>query len=167
MRSPQAVAVSTYFWVRTHADQERIQGHPALNQTLDESMLEILASVCRWTTVRHIIFSGFLSESSTVFWYEDAKADPLEWHYRWTHMAGLRLPTSWVEDIAGLSGKGAWSAMTMGVNPHPGGRNASVDRTWKDEVSPEIWDDMDDVLRRWLPPALLARFGVPPFPPEH
>lgn len=33
-------------------------------------------------------------------------------------------------------------------------------RTWKDEVSPEILDKMDDILRTWLPPVLLARFGL-------
>lgn len=33
-------------------------------------------------------------------------------------------------------------------------------RTWRDEVSPEIVDEMDDILRAWLPPVLVARFGL-------
>lgn len=165
MRDPKAVAVSTYFWVLRHLREDQVRDHhPAVNHTLDQAVLGILESVCRWTTVRDVLFNGLMPNNSTIFWYEDAEANPLEWHYRWTHMAGLRLPASWVENITALAVSGAWVSMTMGVNPHPGGLEASADRTWKEEVSPEIWDDMDSVLRQWLPPVLLARFGVPPGP---
>ena len=29
-----------------------------------------------------------------------------------------------------------------------------------DEVSQELWDDMDDVVRRWLPSDLLESLGI-------
>lgn len=161
MRDPRAVAVSTYFWVQTHRDPDLIRDHyPAFNQTLDESVLKILESVCQWTAIRHVLFGGFMPDNSTVFWYEDSNVNPLEWHYSWTQMAGLRLPPSWVEDIS----RQAESAMNKGYNVHPGGVEGSADRTWKDEVDSDLWDDMDGLLRRWLPPILLARLGVPPGP---
>ncbi|CAM9747273.1 unnamed protein product [Pylaiella littoralis] len=161
MRDPRAVAVSTYFWVPKHLRRDLVRDHhPALNHTLDEAVLEILEDVSRWTSVRDILFNGVMSDRSTIFWYEDAKSNPLEWHSRWAHMAGLHLPAAWVEDIAGLASNDIWAWLTMPMNQHPGGNPASANRTWRDEVSPEILDDIDDVLRRWLPPLLQARFGV-------
>lgn len=157
MRDPRAVAVSTYYYARVHRPSHLIKNHyPAFDHTLDETVLDILESVCQWTAIRHLLFNGFMSNTSTVFLYEDAIANPSEWHYRWTHMAGLHLPTSWVKDMSVIAAR----SMSKGLNSHPGGVEQSVRRTWKEEVSPEIWDDMDGVLRQWLPPVLLARFGV-------
>lgn len=171
IRDPRAVAVSTYFWIQTHLRDDLIRDHhPAINQTLDEAVLDILESVCRWTTIRDMVFNGYLSHNSTIFWYEDAQANPLEWHYRWTHMAGLLLPATWVENISELAANGTWSPLTIDINEHPGGLPPSPNRTWQQEVSPEKRNDMDGVLRQWLSPVLLARFGVSPvsqFGPEN
>lgn len=166
-RDPRAVAVSTYFWIETHAKDVAVYAEDRVNlhRTLDESILEILESVCRWTALRHILFKDLLQDGGTVFSYEDAEEDPLDWHYRWTHLMGVHLPVEWVEDMTTLATKGAWESLTQGVNPHPGGKKADESRTWRDEVDPGLLDDMDAVVRKWLPKTLLARIGVP-FRPE-
>ncbi len=166
-RDPRAVAVSTYFWIETHARDVAVYAKDRvnLNRTLDESILEILENVCRWTTTRHILFKDLMQDGGTVFSYEEAEGYPLDWHYRWTHLAGLHLPVPWVEELTTLATKGAWASLTQGVNPHPGGLKADEKRTWRDEVSPKLLDEMDAVVRRWLPSSLLARIGVP-FGPE-
>lgn len=155
------MAVSTFFWIETHAKDVAVYAEERvnLNRTLDESILEILESVCLWTSTRHVLFSD-LNPNSSVFSYEEAEEDALEWHYRWTHLAGLNLPVAWVKDIASLARGGSWASMTQGVNPHPGGHEATAVRTWRDEVSPELWDDMDAVVRRWLPCDLVERLGI-------
>ncbi|CAN0125698.1 unnamed protein product [Scytosiphon promiscuus] len=120
--------------------------------------MKILPQVCHLTTLRHILFSGMMPDRSEIFWYDDALRDPFDWHFRWMSLAGLYLPRPWVDSIAASAGIGAWATE---ANPHPGGEEASPNRTWRDEVSPEILDDMDDILRTWLPGVLLARFDVP------
>lgn len=161
-RDPRAVAVSTYFWIETHAKDVAVYAEERvnLNRTLDESIVEILESVCLWTSTRHILFNYLNRAQSAVISYEEAKEDVLEWHFRWTHLAGLNLPVAWVNDIAALAQRGKWASLTQGVNPHPGGEEATVARTWRDEVSPELWDDMDAVVRRWLPCGLVERLGL-------
>lgn len=164
-RDPRAVAVSTYFWIETHAEDVAVYAKDRvhLNRTLDESIIEILESVCLWTSTRHIVFNDLDRAKSAVFSYEEAEKDVLEWHYRWLHLAGLNLPVPWVKNIAGLARGGKWASLTQGVNPHPGGQEASTPaaRTWRDEVSPELWDDMDAVVRRWLPHEIVARLDMP------
>lgn len=128
---------------------------------MDEGALKSLPSVAQWIALRHILFEGVMAHSSETFWYEDATEDPLDWHFRWSGLAGLRLPISWIENITALRLVGPWMDMTPGVNLHPGGQEVSTSRTWRDEVSPGIIDDMDDILRTWLPGVLLARLGIP------
>ncbi|CAM9579189.1 unnamed protein product [Scytosiphon promiscuus] len=160
LRDPRAVAVSSFFHMRRNrgSDARDEQELP----TVDEVTLESLPIVSQWVALRHILFDGLMANSSATFWYEDAQEDPLAWHFRWTEFAGLRLPTSWVEHISSLRLEGPWVEKTLGVNPHPGGTEVSEARTWKDEVSPEIVDEMNSIVRTWLPPVLLARLGVPP-----
>lgn len=157
MRDPRAVAVSTYFYVRAHP--KYYEDHPGQTRSLEETIRIILPQVCHWTTLRHILFAGVVADRSELFWYEDALEDPLDWHYRWAYLAGLHLPKMWMEGIVSLIGQGPWSTK---VNVHPGGHEATAQRTWKDEVSPDILEDMNDTMRVWLPGVLLARFGVPP-----
>lgn len=156
------MAVSTYFWIETHAKDVAVHAEERvnLNRTLDESIVEILESVCLWTATRHIVFEDLNRARSIVFSYEEAEEDAVEWHYRWTHLAGLNLPVPWVKHMAALAQGGSWAFLTQGVNPHPGGEKASSARTWRDEVSPELWDDMDAVVRRWLPHGLVERLGI-------
>lgn len=166
-RDPRAVAVSTYFWIETHAEDVAVyaKDRVPLNRTLDESIVEILESVCLWTSTRHIVFNDLDRAKSAVFSYEEAEKDVLEWHYRWLHLVGLNLPVPWVKNIAGLARGGKWASLTQGVNPHPGGQEAATPaaRTWRDEVSPELWDDMDAVVRRWLPHEIVERLDMERF----
>ncbi|CAN0459262.1 unnamed protein product [Hapterophycus canaliculatus] len=157
MRDPRAVAVSTHFYARTN--RRFYEDHFAQNHTLEETVMKILPQVCLFTTLRHILFDGIVPDRSEIFWYDDALDDPLDWHRRWMSLAGLLLPKPWTEGIAASVGTGKWSTK---VNRHPGGAEASLSRTWRDEVSPDILEDMDAILRTWLPGVLLARFDVPP-----
>ncbi|CAN0174070.1 unnamed protein product [Scytosiphon promiscuus] len=157
MRDPRAVAVSTYFYVRTNPKWYEM--HFAQGHSLDETVLKILPQVCHLTALRYILFDGILSDKAELFWYDDALENPLDWHYRWMSLAGILLPKSTTERIAASVGTRKWATK---VNPHPGGAEASVGRTWKDEVSPGIRADMDAILRTWLPAVLLARLDVPP-----
>ncbi|CAN0128844.1 unnamed protein product [Scytosiphon promiscuus] len=156
IRDPRAVAVSTYFYVRTHP--RYYEDHFAQNHTLDETVKKILPQVSHLTALRHILFDGIVADRSEIFWYEDALEDPLDWHRRWMSLAGLLLPKAWTEHMVASVGTGKWATK---INPHPGGKEVSVNRTWTDEVSPEIREEMDAILRIWLPGVLLARFGVP------
>ncbi|CAM9643453.1 unnamed protein product [Scytosiphon promiscuus] len=160
LRDPRAVAVSTYF--NRRKNPLFYSEYPDAPRTVNEGVLKALPSVTKWIALRHILFEGMLANRSKTFWYDDAIQDPLDWHLRWTELAGLRLPIAWLEDITSLRMEGPWVDMTTGVNVHPGGRAESLNRTWKDEVSPEIIDEMNSVLRTWLPGVLLARFDIPP-----
>ncbi|CAN0277134.1 unnamed protein product [Ectocarpus fasciculatus] len=105
-----------------------------------------------------MLFEGQLSDRSKLFWYEDAMRDPLDWHHQWASFAGFTLPASWIEEIDATTE----SQQTVKRDPHPGGKDVSPTRTWEDEVSPEIREEMDSILRTWLPGVLLARLGIPP-----
>ncbi|CAM9702439.1 unnamed protein product [Ectocarpus sp. 4 AP-2014] len=156
MRDPRAVAVSSYF----HAKRvPNYTWHPAHNHTLDETVLMILPQLCHWTTLRHILFEGLMSNTTELFWYEDAREDPRDWHYRWALHAGLNLPVKWIERMVESLGKETWSST---YNRHNGGAAVSEERFWTDEVSPGIREEIDSILRTWLPAVLLARFQVPP-----
>ncbi|CAB1111288.1 unnamed protein product [Ectocarpus sp. CCAP 1310/34] len=151
IRDPRAVAVSTYFH-RVHKDNNYQKLHPSLDQTV----LEILPVLCHFTTLRHILFGGLLSNRTELFWYEQTVEDPFDWHYRWASFAGLILPGGWIDGMV------AENQAHKHLNPHPGGAETSDNRTWQDEVSPGIRPEMDSILRKWLPGVLLARYGIPP-----
>ena len=157
MRDPRAVAVSTYFHIKRFPEQN--VNHTSLGKSIDEAVLPILRQVCQFTTIRHILFDGQLAYRSEIFWYEDAMRDPLDWHYRWASLAGLTLPAGWINDMEATMIE-AQRIHTI-RDPHQGGQPRSSNRTWQDEVSPEIREEMDPILRTWLPPALVARLDVP------
>lgn len=134
-----------------------------MKEEVDKGTLIILPTVCQWLVVRHILFEGLLSINSTTFWYQDAWDDPLRWHHRWVDSVGLQLPPHVVENMAANAAAGNFSFPVASVfNTHPGGKTAAATRTWHDEVEPETALEMDNILRLWLPPVLLARFGVEP-----
>ncbi|CAN0435948.1 unnamed protein product [Ectocarpus sp. 12 AP-2014] len=153
IRDPRDVAVSTYFH---HVHRNKPENYLELHPSLDKTVLEILPQLCHFTTLRHIIFEGLLSDRSETFWYEETVEDPFDWHYRWASFAGLILPRGWIDGMV------AANQEHKIFNPHQGGAEKSVKRTWRDEVSPEIHQEMDLILRKWLPGVLLARYGVPP-----
>ncbi|CAM9277724.1 unnamed protein product [Ectocarpus fasciculatus] len=153
IRDPRAVAVSTYFY---HVYNNSPRNYREQHHSLDEAVLEILPQLCHSTTLRHILFEGLLSDRSELFWYEEAIEEPFDWHHRWASFAGLILPGSWIDGMVVANQEGRI------FNPHPGGKKQSAKRTWRDEVSPGTRQEMDSILRKWLPGVLLARFGIPP-----
>ncbi|CAN0564963.1 unnamed protein product, partial [Ectocarpus sp. 12 AP-2014] len=68
------------------------------------------------------------------------------------------LPARWIEDIHATLPEWQQDAHR---DRHPSGQHKSPNRTWEDEVSPEIREEMDSILRTWLPGVLLARFDIP------
>eukprot|EP00752_Nemacystus_decipiens_P005100 g4628.t1 len=160
MRDPRPMAVSSFFYVQTHPET-RGGKHPALNMTVDDAVMMMLPGIARYIGLRFNLFQGLLERQSEVFWYDDALADPLRWHYRWLAFAGLNLPRSVVRAASDASVRGEFDFWTEGgPNKHPGGKDPSTKRSWKDEVSPELHAEMDEITRRWLPPAVLAKIGL-------
>lgn len=161
MRDPRPMAVSSFFYVQTHPET-RGGKHPALNMTVDDAVMMMLPGIARYIGLRFNLFQGLLERQSEVFWYDDALADPLQWHYRWFAFAGLNLPGSVVRAASDASVRGEFDFWTEGgPNKHPGGKEPSVKRSWKDEVSPKLHAEIDEITRRWLPPVVLAKIGVP------
>lgn len=157
IRDPRAAAISTYFHALRHPNK-----FSYMSQTVDEEAVKSLPSVAQWVALRHILFDGLMANSSQTYWYEDANDDPIDWHFRFTHMVGLRLPFAWIKNITELRLEGPWVDKTIGPNLHPGGDEVSGARTWRDEVRPETIPELDSILRTWLPGVLLARLGIPP-----
>lgn len=159
LRDPRAVAVSTYFHMKVHPTKQS-GNNPVFNANLDDGVMMLLPETCKWLAIRHILFEGLMPDQSAVFWYQDAEENPLRWHYRWTTLAGLQLPSCLMEEMATAAASGAFNFKVAGKNEHPGGEKEMTNRTWRDEVSPELLADMDAVLNRWLPTTYLARLGV-------
>ncbi|CAM9440594.1 unnamed protein product [Ectocarpus sp. 12 AP-2014] len=153
IRDPRAVAVSTYFH---HVHLNKPKNYLKMHPSLDETVLEILPEICHLTALRHILFEGLLSDRSELYWYEETVEDPFDWHFRWASFAGLILPGGWIDGMV------AANQEHTNFNTHPGGAEKSGERTWQDEVSPGIHQEMDSILRKWLPGVLLARYGVHP-----
>lgn len=161
MRDPRAVAVSSYFYILSHPGVRRKEGtFWDADATIEEVVMAFLPVICKWTTIRHILFEGLMAETSFVFWYEKVLNNPLQWHYGMTALAGLQLPSTWVQSMATDAAAGNFSFEIAGLNEHVGGEESSPTRTWQDEINPEIIPAMDEVLRLWLPPVVLARLGV-------
>lgn len=156
-RDPRAVTVSAYF--------HSIRLHPGLKEkygTVDQYFQQLLRPVCMWTSIRHLLFTELLADQSQVFFFEDLLADPLDWFGRFLHFVGLNLPMEIEFDLANVAGGGGGilGGHSKGVDEHPGGTGHAEDRTFRDELGPESLAMMDDVMRAWLPPILLKRYGV-------
>ena len=150
MRDPRPVTVSAYF------HKQRYYPDTVRGTTIDEYLLENLASTCQWIALRHYLFEGVMATNSSVFWYEEATTDVVGWHLQWMKLAGLQLPMSVVDSIVEF----AIATSSVSINVHPGGEKASEERTWVDEVEPHVVQTANEILRAHLPPVLLARWGL-------
>lgn len=155
-RDPRPAIVSTFYHVEVHTKQGR--------GDLEAFLMRELPIMCQWLAVRYILFTGILGHRSIEVWYSDAMNDPLGWHYHWLHAVGLQLPFHVVEDMAQAAAADDLGFKHKKIDRHPGEKNRTESgvRRFEDEVSPEFLDFADDVLRAWLPPVLLERFGVVP-----
>lgn len=68
----------------------------------------------------------------------------------------MQLPVTVVELIS----EAAVERARYYINRHPGGEKNSAERTWRDEVGAGVEEGADEILREYLPPVLLARWGV-------
>lgn len=109
MRNPLAVTVSHYFYLLMMRSRRRgnvnkpplvepmLADQQAQAKELEDYVSRMLPTVCQWVALRYILFAGLMSDQSTLFWYDEAKADPVAWHNDWLDFVGLRLPPSVVE----------------------------------------------------------------------
>lgn len=91
-----------------------------------------------------------------MFWFEDTTEDPVKWHLQWMRFVGVQLPVTMVDGMA----QAAVDRARRYINTHVGGVEASEDRTWVDEVGADVVEGANEILRAFLPPVLLARWGV-------
>ncbi len=157
------VAVSAYF--------HTLRTAPTIvdGVTLDEYVLGFLPTACKWVSVRYILFSHVLAGRSALFWYDDAKESPEDWHKGFYGLAGLQMPPAVVAKAAGVAAGTASdyrleSFPSKGMDVHLGEEGEEGEtqerRTFRDEVLPETLLEMDAVLQTWLPPVLLQKFRV-------
>lgn len=158
-RDPRPAAVSAYYHLQLHNSAKRDLGE------LEEFVARELPMLCEWMAVRYILFSGFLADKSMEFWYEDSMDNPLGWYYHWFYSVGLQLPANVVQAAADAAAANNLGFPQKHVDKHPGEevRNDTTSaRRFEDEVTPEVVEASNDVLRVWLPPVLLEKLGVGP-----
>lgn len=156
-RDPRAVAVSTYFWKSVYNNVDD-NGQPV--ETVDDYALRVLPILCQWIAVRHILFGEYLAEQSTIFWYEDIKAHPVEYHRKWLASVGLHLPLRELQVAAEAALRGEFDFQIKGFDPHPGSSSHPQNRTFRDGLMDDTLVQMDPILRQWLPPVFLSKLGV-------
>lgn len=151
------MAVSSFYHSRLHAR------HFDEGAKLGEWALNILPHICIWFTIRHHIFTETLADTSTVFWYHEAVADPLEWHRRFMDSVGLHLPPSLVEAAKDAAIREQFPFNHKNMDRHTETSLAEVDprRCWEEEVGAETAEAMTKIARIWLPPILLAKLNIP------
>ena len=151
LRDPRPMTVSAYFH-RVNDKSRSVEG-----VTVDEYVRGYLAAACQWVALRYYLFEGVLAETSSVFWYDEAITDIVGMHLQWMKFAGLQLPMRAVDGMV----ESARALSSKSVNKHPGGTN-SADRSWEDEVGVDVVRDAEEILRAYLPPVLLIRWGIEP-----
>lgn len=155
-RDPRPTIVSLFYYLE-------VDRHWNLGD-LEAFVARELPILCQWLAVRYTLFTGILAHQSVELWYNDAIVDPLGWHFHWFYSVGLQLPFHVVEAIAEAATADELGFDQKTIDAHPGEepRDETVARRFEDEVSPEMLEFANDVLRTWLPPILLERFGVAP-----
>lgn len=115
------------------------------------------------SSLRYMLFTTILGDRSALFWFEETLADPVDFHSRFLSFAGLKLPFETVANMARLASgeNGLYGAHSKGPDKHIGGVEDVEGRTFRDELNSTSLAMMDDVVRTWMPPVLLQRFGIP------
>ncbi|CAN0050340.1 unnamed protein product [Ascophyllum nodosum] len=159
LRDPRAVTVSSYFQLARQKspmlDKEKVE-------SVDFFFINHLDSIAQWISLRYVLFTQIMPERSEVFWYEDAVADPIEWHGRYYNFVGLRPPPRVIHHASAIATKGGsiLGFPAKGLDYHPDGEEQAPTRTFRDELGAESLAMMDDVLRKWLPPIILRRLRL-------
>lgn len=165
MRDPRAGAVSTYFHEKLHVTVAKGGAVGSGSETLDEFVLAVAPVLCQWLTLRYILFTDIMGALSTLFWYDDGLEEPFNWHSEWVASVGLHLPEPVVEEMADAALREEFDFDTKGRNKHPGvvqvkGLEDTHSPTWQELLKPETQVALDDILRNWLPPAVLVKFKL-------
>lgn len=152
-RDPRPVVISAYYHLKLNFKGE--EG----NLTLENFILKELPIMCQWLTIRYMLFSGLHYEKSEEFWYSEARNDPMEWHYKWLNFVGLQIPSSEVNFIKNRAIKNEFVFTYKKVDIHPGQKDNTT-RNFEDEISSEMFEISNGILRQWLPPVILAKLGL-------
>lgn len=166
MRDPREATVSTYFERRSHQSAASQRGQEALKsaKSVDAFFNRSLPSMCMSTSVRYLLFTELLANTSEVFWYDDAVVDPVHWHDKFFSFVGINLPQAEVVTAARAASAGGsiLGFPSKGLDQYPGGKRFKPVNWWyRDKLSVTSLSTMDDVLRVWLPPSVLEMLGVP------
>lgn len=158
MRDPRPVVVSAYFHL-LHYFPEAVKF-----DSVDEFVVAHLPAMTKWISVRYLLFHELpLPERSQLYWYDESLVHPIHWHEKFLSSAGLQIPERVVAEQAGRAAEGGrmFGFPAKGIDPHAKGKDGGAERrSFKDELSATTLMEMDDVLRTWLPPAVLERLNV-------
>eukprot|EP00903_Cladosiphon_okamuranus_P005693 g5655.t1 len=157
LRDPRAVVVSSFFYLKTH---ESSAGRSRQPESVGEYAVRLLPTICRFVHLRWLLLQERMADRTVEFTYDESLADPLSWHERWLSSVGLTPPKSVVQEATDTALRGEFGFAGKGVDKHVGGKEATPARTWEDEVSAEVAEQLNDICRVWLPPVLLEKFGI-------
>lgn len=154
-RDPRAIAVSTYYYVLARDASVRLE------QSVDDFVSRHLATLCKWLTIRSIVFEGYAPQNSTIFWYEDVVADPMRFHNQWLESVGLNLPERVIKKAVEAALRGEFAFKSVGIDAHAGQSMDLHKRTFETTLRNDTLVEAESILRTWLPPHFLARLGIP------
>eukprot|EP00903_Cladosiphon_okamuranus_P005694 g5656.t1 len=152
LRDPRAVAISSFFHLKRHKNGR--------NESAGEYAVRLLPTICRFVHLRWLLLQERMADKTVEFMYDESLGDPLGWHERWLSSVGLTPPKSVVQEATDTALRGEYGFAGKGVDKHVGGKEITPARTWEDEVSAEVAEQLNDICRVWLPPVLLEKFGI-------
>lgn len=164
--------MSTFLYEQQRPDAMQIHGSVGVGlDNVDEFVLAALPFLCQWVSLRYIFFGGFLSQQSTIFWYDDAMENVSKWHRDWLASVGLHLPSAVVEAMIDVDLRGEFDFDTRRKDKeHPEDDTEEIEGeteampTWRDRLRPETVVEMDRIVQQWLPPVMLTKIGAFPSP---
>ncbi|CAB1101627.1 unnamed protein product [Ectocarpus sp. CCAP 1310/34] len=148
---------SSFFHLKTHHTPLWKYWH---DESVDSFVLRMLPTICHFIHLRYLVLHEKLGGKTVEFTYDESLADPLQWHQRWLSSVGLTPPPAVVLQATNTSLRREYGFVGKGVDKHPGGKEATEKRTWEDEISREVAEQLEDICREWLPPVLLEKFGI-------
>ena len=160
-RDPRPVTVSAFYYLHRKGRLSSYSG------TVDDFVAALLPVTTRWVAVRYILFEEIIDDQATSFWYGDAIENPTQWHSRWLQTIGLQLPIEIVQIMVDAAVAGDFGVGGKGFDAHPGSETVHDQaetevKKFENEVSPPLLAIADDILRQWLPDALLKRLELTP-----
>lgn len=154
MRDPRAMAVSAYHY-------NMVYGRPEFKKRrIEEYVVQVLPVISQWVGIRHILFEHLMADRSTVLYYDEILAEPVLFYRRFLDSVGLQLPSDAVEDMTVAASRPRFPIGLRRRESFRVAAESSASPSFKDEVSSEVLEQMDEIVRLWLPPELLVRFGI-------